>query len=232
METPTIEACIHRLSRQPCNNCSGRNTNTHCNRWKKSRIQSGGGWVITSSVGKIVAHGSNPDLGSMESMHSNRSEAYAVLSVFIFLSEYSKYFSLPFNNSCTLYCDNKEIVKKVQKLTKTNNHFKPYYKMSEHEVTIAIQHYLPQRIQIIHLYSHQDKIKGKVKLTFPEKLNDLTDKITDTYARSPINNLILFTPFAVYFNQKYIPNNYQYHLRRLSFQQEPNTIGVLTPPPT
>ena len=147
--------------------------------------------------GKIVAHGENLDLGSMENIRSHRSEAYDVLSVFVFLSEYSNYFSLPFNNSCTLYCDNKEIVKKLQKLTQTNNKFKPYYKMSEHEVIIAIQHYLPQQIQVIHLYIHQDTIKGKDSITFPEKLNDLADNIADTYDRSPINNHILPTPLAV-----------------------------------
>ena len=94
--------------------------------------------------------------------------------------------------------------------------------MSEHEAIIAIQHYLSRRIQIIHLYRHQDKIKGKAKLTFPEKLNDLADNIANTYARSPLNNHILFTSLVVYFNQKYIPNHYQYHLRRLSFQQNAN----------
>ena len=66
--------------------------------------------------------------------------------------------------------------------------------MSEHEAIIVIQHYLPQQIQVIHLYTHQDTIKGKNSITFPEKLNDLVDNIADTYARSPINNHILLTP--------------------------------------
>ena len=77
--------------------------------------------------------------------------------------------------------------------------------MSEHEVIIAIQYYLPQRIQVIQLYSHQDTIKGKDNLTFSEKLNDLADNIARTYARSPIKNHILLTPLVVYFNQKYTP---------------------------
>ena len=38
-------------------------------------------------IGKIIAHGANPDLGSMKQIHSHRSEEYAVLSVFVFLSE-------------------------------------------------------------------------------------------------------------------------------------------------
>ena len=155
-------------------------------------------------------------------MHSHRSEAYAVLSAFIFIAEYSKYFSLQFNNHCTLYCANKEIVKKIQKHSTTTNHFQPYYKMSKHEAIIAIQHYLPRRINVIHFYGHQDKIKGKDKLTFPEKLNNLADSIPDNSARSPINNHIPLTPFAVYLNHNYIPNNYQYHLHKLCFQQDAN----------
>ena len=87
-------------------------------------------------------------------MHSHRSEAYVILSVLLFLSEYAKYFRLPLNNKITIYCNNKEIVKKVKQLTKTNNTFKPYYKMSEHEAISAIQKYLPSNTQIIHLYSH------------------------------------------------------------------------------
>ena len=89
-------------------------------------MKSGGGWIIISSVGEILAHGANPDLDSMENMYSHCSEAYAVLSAFLFIVEYSKYFSLQFNNQCTLYCDNKEIIKKIQKLSTTTNNFQPY----------------------------------------------------------------------------------------------------------
>ena len=104
----------------------------------------------------------------MANMHSHRSEAYVILSILLLLSEYSKYFKLQFNNKCTLYCDNKEIVKKVQKTKKSATFFKPSYKMSEHEAIIAIQKYLPHQLILIHLYSHQDKIKGTDNLTFPE----------------------------------------------------------------
>ena len=171
-------------------------------------------------MGKILAHGANPDLGSTKNMHSHRSEAYAVLSTFLFIAEYSKFFSLQSNNQYTLYCDNKEIVKEIQKLSTTTNQFQPFYKMLEHEVIIAIQHYLPARINIIHLCSHQDKVKGKDNLTFPEKLKNLVDSIADNYARAPINNHIPLVPLAVYFNHNYIPNNYQYHIQRLCFQKD------------
>ena len=69
--------------------------------------------------------------------------------------------------------------------------------MSEHEAISAIQQYLPDNTQIIHIYSHQDAIKGKANLSFPEKLNDLADGIAGVHARSPINNHIPFTPLTV-----------------------------------
>ena len=188
----------------------------------KSNQKSDGGRMITSSNGIILAHGSNPDFGSIVNMRSHRSEAYAVLSVFVFLSEYSKYFSLKLNNKCTLYCDNNKIVNKVQEINTTKNYFKSSYKMFEHEAIIAIQHYVRHKITIVHLYRHQDKIKGKTNLVFSEKLNDLTDSVANKYVRFPINNHIPFTPLAEYFNNTYLPNNYQYHFRRIYFQQDAN----------
>ena len=103
-------------------------------------------------------------------MHSHRSEAYAILYVLVFLSEYSNYFSLPLNNKCTIYCGNKEIVKKFQKLTKTKNGFKPYYKMSEHEEIIAIQQYLPKRIHVINIYI-AIKMRSKERQILPSLKN-------------------------------------------------------------
>ena len=158
----------------------------------------------------------------MANIHSHRSEAYVILSILLLLSEYSKYLKLPFNNKCTLYYDNTEIVKKVQKTKKTASFFKPSYKISEHETIITIQKYLPHQLIVIQLYSHQDKIKGTENLTFPEKLNDLAASVADTYARSPINNHIPFTPLAIYFDTLYPPNNYLFHLCRLSFQNDAN----------
>ena len=158
----------------------------------------------------------------MPNMHSHHPEAYAVLAVFVFLSKYSNCLSLQLKNKCNLYCDNKEIVQKVQKINKTKNYFKPSYKMFEHEAILAIHHYLAQKITIVHLYSNQDKIKDKANLTSPRKLNDIVDSFSDKYARSLINNHIPFTPLEVYFNNTYLPNNYQYYLHRLYFQQDAN----------
>ena len=108
-----IEICIHWIPRQSCNNHPGRGPNKYCNRWNKFEYEIKRRMDNNLISGKILARGANPDLVSMENMHSHRYAAYAVLSAFLFIAEYFKYSILQLNNQCTLYCDNKEIVKKI-----------------------------------------------------------------------------------------------------------------------
>ena len=81
-------------------------------------------------------------------MHYYQSEAYTVLSVFLFLSEYSKFFKVQLIN-IPFIVTTKKIVKKVKKKKTKTEYFKPSYKMSEHEVIIAIQNYLSTSIRIL-----------------------------------------------------------------------------------
>ena len=99
---------------------------------------------------------------------------------------------------------------------------KASYKISEHESIRAIQNYLPCRLSVIYIYSHQDKIRGRDNFTLPEKLIDLVDSVADKYDRSPINNHVPFTHLAIWFDKSYILNNYLYHLLRLWFQKDVN----------
>ena len=64
----------------------------------ESNTHSGGSWVLSIPHGQLLAHGSNPDYGSMNKMHSHRSEAYAMLSVVLFLKKYSNFYSIPLKN--------------------------------------------------------------------------------------------------------------------------------------
>ena len=74
----------------------------------KSDFKCGGPWVISIPNGRLLAHGANLDFGCMSNMYSHRSEAYAILSVLLFLHEYSKYFSLPIINKFTICYENKK----------------------------------------------------------------------------------------------------------------------------
>ena len=60
----------------------------------KTDTTSGGGWLISTTLGKLTAHGGNPIFGNNESMHSHRSEIYAALALFTFLNEYCKYYQI------------------------------------------------------------------------------------------------------------------------------------------
>ena len=51
----------------------------------KSSNKSGGGWIVSSDKGKILAHGANLDFVSQSNMHSHRLEAHIVLSILLFL---------------------------------------------------------------------------------------------------------------------------------------------------
>lgn len=119
----------------------------------KSKNKCVGAWVRSTLHVKLLAYGSNLDCGSMDNMHSNLSEAYEMLSVFIFFNKYSKLFSVFLSNKFTIYCDNKEIVTKVHNIYK-KNYSDIGYQTSEHEAIMAIKSYLPKRYEIFHLYGH------------------------------------------------------------------------------
>ena len=51
----------------------------------KSDSKYGGVWVVSSPNRNLLAHGSNPDFGCMENMHSRQSESYTILSALLFL---------------------------------------------------------------------------------------------------------------------------------------------------
>ena len=75
-------------------------------------------------------------------MYLHRSEAYAILRVLLFLHKYSKYFSLQINNKITIYCDNKEIVTKIDNIRDNVQYYDLNYNVSEYEAIIAINTYL------------------------------------------------------------------------------------------
>ena len=53
--------------------------------------------------------------------------------------------------------------------------------MSKHEAVLALIPILPKFLQVHHIKSHQDKIKGKYNLTLPKQLNSIADELVDTY---------------------------------------------------
>ena len=120
----------------------------------KTDTTSGGGWLISTTMGKLTAHGGNPIFGNNDSMHSHRSEIYAALALFTFLSEYCKYYQIQNNSINILYCDNEEILKKLKAIIKNKETYLHGYRMSEHEAILALIPILPKTFHVRHINSH------------------------------------------------------------------------------
>ena len=60
----------------------------------KKNGSSGGAWVIANGIGTPLVEGINPDFGTIKEMDSQRSEAYGVLTVLMFLKLYCNYFMI------------------------------------------------------------------------------------------------------------------------------------------
>ena len=102
----------------------------------KSKSVSGGAWIIADIMGKILISGTNPDFRHISQIQSHRAEIYGVLSVFIFIQEYSKYFMIPFPSKVAYYCDNLEVVHKIKTLTNNPNSFNEQYKNTDHDADL------------------------------------------------------------------------------------------------
>ena len=99
---------------------------------RKSKEVSGGAWIIVDMAGKTLVSGTNPDFGNIQHIHSHRVEIYGVLSIFTFLHEYSKYYMLIFKSKIEYYCDNIEVVHKINTLSNNRNSFNEQHKTTDH----------------------------------------------------------------------------------------------------
>ena len=101
----------------------------------KSKSVSGGAWIIiVDMMGKTFISGTNSDFGHIIQIHSHRAEIYGVLSVLTFIQEYSKYCMLPFLSNVAYYCDNLEVVHKINTLANNPNSFNEQHKITDHEM--------------------------------------------------------------------------------------------------
>ena len=184
--------------------------------WNKDRYNLRRGWLISITTGKITAHGGNPIFGYNDYMHSHRSEIYATLALFTFLNEYCNYYQITNGSVNKLYSNNEEIVMKLKAIIKNKHTYLHGYRMSEHEIVLALIPILPKFLQVRHIKSHQDKVKGNKNLTLPEQLNSIVDDLVDAYATAPKKCHIQSTPVAIYFNGYYIANDYHQKLRSIT----------------
>ena len=83
-----------------------------------TNIQSGGGWIITTTTGNLTAHGGNPIIGNTQSINSHQAQIYVTSALFIFLHKYCKYYQIRNDTVNILYCDDEKVVKKLKTIIK------------------------------------------------------------------------------------------------------------------
>ena len=111
------------------------------------------------------------------------------------------------------YCDNLEIVHKVNTLATNPNAFDERYKTTDHDAVLQFKLYLSPNIFAFNVKGRQDKRKKWEELTIPERLIIQADKLIGDKAKAPLNQHIIQTSIAIYVHGKYIPNNYVNSIR-------------------
>ena len=112
------------------------------------------------------------------------------------------------------HCDNKEVINKLQNICEGRSYYAEDYKAKDSDAILKIQRHFPCNFSMKHVKGHQDKRVRKEKLTMAEKLNIKADKLIGAKASIPKRFNIKNTPFAVYVNNKFIPNNYVKEIRK------------------
>ena len=112
------------------------------------------------------------------------------------------------------YCDNKEVIHKLQNINEDRTYYSEDYKAKDSDAILKIQRYFPCNFRMKHVKGHQDKRVRKEKLTMAERLNIKADKLIGAKASIPKRFNIKNTPFAVYVNNNFIPNNYVKEIRK------------------
>ena len=94
----------------------------------KSEKVSGEAWVITDRKRIILVEVHNPNFGNIKRINSHRSEIFGVLSNFVFVNEYCKYFQLKLNSEVKYYGDNLAVINKTLDIKQQANHYDNLYK--------------------------------------------------------------------------------------------------------
>ena len=84
---------------------------------------------------------------------------------------------IPFLSQIAYYCDNLEVVHKINTLATNPNSFNDCHKTTDHDAVLHLKLCLPPNIIAFHVKEHQDKRKKWEYLTIPERLNIQADKL-------------------------------------------------------
>ena len=125
------------------------------------------------------------------------------------------------------YCDNIEVVHKINTLAANSNNCNERYKTTDHDAVLKLREYLPPSVTTFHVKEHQDQRKQTQNLTTIETLNIKDDNQTRCNANVPLEQYIMNTPIAIYVQGTYIPNNYIFIIRYFADKWMPNISSCI-----
>ena len=99
---------------------------------------------------------------------------------------------LPFKSTIEYYCDNIEVVHKINTLSNNLNSFNEQYKTTDYDAILQLKECLPKNVIAFHVKGHQG-----------ERLNIQADELIGNNAKIPINNHIINTSMEIYINGNY-----------------------------
>ena len=144
-----------------------------------SRYNRKSGWVciIANEDGDEIISGYNPDFEDISQINSHRLEIFETLAVLLFLREYRRFFKIEMQSEIIYYCDNKEVIRKLQNTSEDKSYYSEDYKAKDSDAILKIQSYFLCNFKMKDVRGHQDKWVRKEKLTITEKLNIKSDRI-------------------------------------------------------
>ena len=78
---------------------------------------------------------------------------------------------LTFKSKVEYYCDNIEVVRKINTLSNNHNSFNKQHETTHHDASLQLKECLPKNVIAFHVKGHQDKRQKWELFTIPERLN-------------------------------------------------------------
>lgn len=122
----------------------------------KSKKFLGWAWIVATETSTEIMTGFNPDFEMVDDIHSHRAETFGVLTIFLFLEEYCKYFFIELASPIEFYCDNEVVISKLNQLIIGINHFYEKHKTIDLDAVLKLKECMPRFLKVFHVKGHQD----------------------------------------------------------------------------
>ena len=114
------------------------------------------------------------------------SNIFRVMTVFLFIEEYCRYFLVTFKSSVKYYCDNLRIIIKLKNIQSDHTLHSDQYKTTKYDSVLILQTYLLINLQEFYVKGHQDTRWTSSNLKIQGQLTIKADKQIYYKARTPI----------------------------------------------